>query len=979
MVSSITRKTIALAISLLVVVISLTDVALGAVAPAAPFAVSRYTPGFAGAPGKMARDAAGNFYVADFWGKGIVKLDRQGVKSGFIATNGRPSAVAVLPDNRLVVAVVAPQPKIAFYKQSGVSPNVSGEEDVVNTFGNPTVALYRPVDIAVDNAGKIYVLDSGDTSGDMDGFDQIIIPASIYRGNVKVYSAAGAFLHEFGNRTYPIQTSTLPYYFKLPQGIAHEKAANQIVVADTQNGRLQYFAASDGSSCAHVKSVGTTAGLANPTVGQAVKFANPVDVAFEYNDSTVLQRVYVAEKGKNQITVFDPANNFYLMGIDDVTVSGATMKQPSSILFERTGTGASTAGVVYTANAATSTAANVMALGIDGGTVPVPATLTIATTVPPTTTTSSLTLNGSVSLANNQVSCSVNGGTAVPVTAVGNSWSGVALTLVSGDNYILCKTTSGAVTTYAEANTYYTGVLSAAPTVTILQPVAGTITKNATVTVSGTSDTANATVQLVNSLNSYTVTTTTNAAKNWTAVVSLAEGSNLVTVSAWKQGTATGTADVTVTADFTAPGIAGISFLSNSATTNLAVQNIDGIIQEANLSKVEVNGVAVPATAMVTMTGNNTYFSAPVTLIRGGNAVTVTATDAAGNISTASTRTGVTLNPEIPGFTVALPGDNSYLAATGSVAASGAADNGFSSVNAYSVSGGTWSGTLSALAGFNEYQFVASGGGNVAVSAKRSINVAATNAKLAVTNPPADLAVLNSSVLVEGVVAPGFSPTPQISINGVASGAVTPDADYATSGKFSFTASSLVEGTNVIKVTAGSTTAVRNIIRDTALPDLTLQADSKAMPSSITGVIEPSAKISAITAELATAPVAIPLTAITFEAYDASTDTVTWHANLSGYTYDLISFTTVDPAGNAKTLPYDMGIPTGDIDQDGVVRLSDALAALRHVAGTQVLAGQGFKQADVGSLVHGRAGRDGVVDINDAVLILNKSYGLMTF
>jgi len=206
--------------------------------------------------------------------------------------------------------------------------------------------------------------------------------------------------------------------------------------------------------------------------------------------------------------------------------------------------------------------------------------------------------------------------------------------------------------------------------------------------------------------------------------------------------------------------------------------------------------------------------------------------------------------------------------------------------------------------------------------------------------------------------------------------AVTLDADYANNGKFSYTVSDLVEGTNVIKVTAGSTKTVRNIIRDTALPDLTLQADSKAMPSIITGAIEPSAKIS-IAAELETVPVAIPITAITFD--EATSDSVTWSANLAGYTYDVITFTTVDPAGNEKVLPYDKGIPTGDIDQDGVVRLSDALAALRHVAGTQTLTGQGFKQGDVGYLVRGRAGRDGVIDINDAVLILNKSYGLMTF
>jgi hypothetical protein len=378
------------------------------------------------------------------------------------------------------------------------------------------------------------------------------------------------------------------------------------------------------------------------------------------------------------------------------------------------------------------------------------------------------------------------------------------------------------------------------------------------------------------------------------------------------------------------------------------------------------------------MSGGNTYFSTPVTLNRGSNVVTVTATDLAGNVSSATTRAGVALNPEAVGFSVSLPGDNSYLPSTGSVAASGAAGSGVTAINGYTVSGGAWSGTMSALAGFQEYQFVAAGV-TPAVSLKRTINVNAANAKLAITSPAADTAVIGASLLIEGVVAPGFSPTPQISLNDGGLATVTPAGDYATTGKFSYTVSSLTEGTNVIKVVAGATTAVRNIVRDTVLPALTIQADSRTMPTTISGVIEPSAKISAITAQLDTVPVTIPLSVITFDAYDPATNSVVWHANLSGYTYDTISFTTVDPAGNQRALPYDIGVPSGDIDQDGTVRLNDALAALRHTAGTQVLTTPEFKQADVGSLVNGRAGRDGVVDISDAILILNKAYGLMTF
>lgn len=970
MVSSKTRKMISLAISLLVVVISLTGTALAATAPTVS-TLTRYNPGLSGIPGKMARDAAGNFYVTDFWAKGIVKLDRQGNRIGFIPTGGRPSAVAVLADNRLVVAINSPQAYVAFYSQSGSAPNVGGQE--ISRFGTPATPLYRPSGIAVDASGYIYVVDAGDVS----------TSTTQNVGCVRVYSAAGAYLYVFGSRdTTPLTLSTGQYEFNQPLAIAYEKAANQIYVADTLTGRLQLYTAYNGTSMTYVKTIGVIAGKNNgqPAVGSPVRFGDPAEIAFEYNGS-VLDRIYVAERGRHELTVVDSTGtNIDLKRINGSTVTGADMKYPSGLFFERTATSPANKGVLYVNSAATTGTANMLVLSIDSGAVPVPATALAINPVDPTVTSSALTVSGTVSPVY-AVSCGVNGKTPVPATGSG-SWS-ANLTLDSGANYILCSASDGTVTTFAEANTYYTGALTNAPVINIASPTAGIYTNNASVTVTGTTDTANVSLKLVNSNNSNTVYATSDANKNWSAVVTLAENSNLITVTGWKQGTAIGSATVTVNADYTPPNMTNlISFLANNATTVNAIQNLDGIVVEKNLDSIVVN--TVPVATKVSLATDNTYFTIPVTLVRGSNVVTVTATDLAGN--SASISRTVTLNPELPGITVGLPGDNSYLPSAGTASASGSVDATFTSVNAAGTavtpSAGNWSTAVMAVsAGFNSYQFTASGGGNLAISEKRTINADAPYAQLAITSPAADFATNNSSVTISGNVAAG-SPRPTISIDGGA--AVTVSSYTSGTGLFSHSVTLATEGLHTVKVIANaSTAAIRNIIYDTTLPEMAIQADAKVAPTQIKGTIEPSAKIASITLHAAGVDSQLPLSNVTFT--NPSAGVVVWNANLSGYAYETISFTTADPAGNQTVRTFVNGLPTGDVDGDGAVRLSDAMATLRHVAGTQYLPGTAIDknssrfQGDVGSLIDGKVAQDGDVTVVDAVLILKKAYGLMTF
>ena len=996
MVSSNTRKIISLAISLLVVVISLTSTALGATVPNVTRQTS-YPLGAAGEPGKMVRDAAGSFYVADFWGKGIIKLNSKGERVGFIPTNGRPSAVAVLPDSRLVVAISKPTPRLAFYSQA------TREEITSTPFGTPAQPLYNPTGIAVDPVAKyIYVVDSGDVAVSE------TFTATSNSGRVRVYNFSGEYKYVFGTRT-PIHISNagaVAGSFKMPMGIAYEKVSGNIVVADTMNQRLQFFSKYTDAvpSCTFVKKVGDPAGDGG---GQGlapldnnsgvVKFTEPAEIAFEYNDAgTVLNRIYVAERGKGNILVIDPVNNYSMKRINGSTLTTPDAKlkmiYPSGLVFEKT-TNSATSGVLYVSNAAetnTVNAANILAFGVDGGSIPSTTATMTMNNVPVTSSLSTITVSGSTTPPT-AVTCSVDGGTP-PVSATGSgSWSAELTLTLDKMNYILCQTASGGA--YAEASTFY-GAGAAAPSVAITEPATGLYTSNSTVTVKGTTTPGSALVQLVNSLGG-TTTTQSDAAGNWSKAVTLSAGSNLLTATASKDGTAASTAvQVTVVADFTPPSI-NVSFLSDNAITNNAVQNIDGIVTDANLMSVEVDGEIVAAKAIVELNDTDTYFSKPVILARGKNIVTVKATDQAGNSSTitrgmsGTTEAPIVFKPEIPGITVALPADNSYrTSASSTVTAEVTANAIFDSVIACgattSLLDGKWTtSAMSVTTGFLSCQFTASGPDVDTVTEKRTINTEATYAQVAITSPPADYATKLSSATISGNV-PIDSNHPQISVNGAEP--VNVGTYTSTTGAFSHDVTLSVQGVNSYKIiSSNGTTAVRNIIYDKEPPVLTVQADTKTMPLMIYGSIEPSSKMLAITASLDGANVSIPVSAITFvESYDKS-GSVAWYANLSNpaYVYDKISFTALDPAGNSTLLPYAQGIPTGDIDGDGVVRLADALAALRHVAGTEKIDPVNnktkFFNGDVGSLINGRAARDGIIDIIDSVLILNKAYGLLTF
>jgi hypothetical protein len=70
---------------------------------------------------------------------------------------------------------------------------------------------------------------------------------------------------------------------------------------------------------------------------------------------------------------------------------------------------------------------------------------------------------------------------------------------------------------------------------------------------------------------------------------------------------------------------------------------------------------------------------------------------------------------------------------------------------------------------------------------------------------------------------------------------------------------------------------------------------------------------------------------------------------------------------------------SGDVDNDGVVRLADALLVLRYIAGIQSLSFTEQYDCDVFGGGGPLPSRDGFCEINDCVLILNKAYAQIDF
>ncbi len=367
------------------------------------------------------------------------------------------------------------------------------------------------------------------------------------------------------------------------------------------------------------------------------------------------------------------------------------------------------------------------------------------------------------------VSVSVNG---VAATLNGNTWS-ASVPLTDGAQTITAAAAnaSGSAGTSRGVNVDGTG-----PVVTIATPAQGALTNQGSVTVSGTVTDASAVTEVSIDGQSFPVT-----AGAFSGVAALAEGANTISVSALDTFANSGSATVSVTLDSTPPAVV-ITAPPNGTIAASPLALVEGTVSDASaIASLDVNGVAATLGA-----GS---FSASVTLAQGGNTVTATATDAAGNTGAASITVHVGAAPTL---TITSPASGLLTmqsAVAVEVDASGASAVDVNGVAA-SANGGTWTATVPLAEGANTLTATAT---NAFGSAQAQVSVTrdSTPPVVTITVPPNGSVYTSQPIGVFGSVADA-SPIASLRVNGTA---------IAAGSSFAHTLS-LAVGPNTITVSA---------------------------------------------------------------------------------------------------------------------------------------------------------------------------------
>jgi hypothetical protein len=506
----------------------------------------------------------------------------------------------------------------------------------------------------------------------------------------------------------------------------------------------------------------------------------------------------------------------------------------------------------------------------------------------------------------------------------------------------------GAATTYTTNSSSGTPpliTLNTLPVATNTAAVAlsGTVAGGATVSVNG----APATI----------------SGSNWNLLVTLAQpGLNNILVTSGN-GQNTSSISAYITLDTVVPVVTASSIPLTGSITNTPIQTISGSISDSSATGVTVTVNGVPQNVPI----NDGLFNTAIILGSGSNNVTITTTDAAGNLSLPVSST-VTYNPLAPAVRVTTPSGavsgnasytvtgtaplNSQVTVNGVPASMTDTDKAAASGVGW-ASDTRWTATIPLLPGINPITITAGIVGNpVPTTISSSVTYAPGQPSLEVTSPAVDSATALASPVISGTASKGSAVT--ASLDGV----MVP-VTVASDGSFSVSLPSFpAPGTYAVAITATDaagtiSSTTRSLVYDPTPPSLVADALNPAAikVSTVGGVVIAKDKNGAI---------------ITPNGSNGTSA-----LDLSGSTYDKASL-------NIQALtPAGISSRDGDINWDGKVDIADALMSLKVLVGIEPQ--PSFLQmlhGDVGPLVNGEPTVDSRMRMSDVVVILEKIIGV---
>jgi len=234
-------------------------------------------------PVRIAMDSSGNYYVTDPKAGGILKYGNTGMFIRKYPTAAIPVGIAIAGNGDILATQI-----------TNVAVMDPATGNVKSRFGIFAFASA----IAIDPSGNIYVTDSRSNN-----------------------------IQKFGTAYNLLVTSSLT--LSRPTGIVYEKSLNLVAVVNTMAGNIKFLNPADLTLAASNNTLGI-AGTANG------RFVYPMGIAFEYEFTGELKRIYVSDTYENSVQVFDGIARTWIANIGGYGFDVGKLAAPRDILFDAT-------------------------------------------------------------------------------------------------------------------------------------------------------------------------------------------------------------------------------------------------------------------------------------------------------------------------------------------------------------------------------------------------------------------------------------------------------------------------------------------------------------------------------------------------------------------------------------------------------------------------------------------------------------------